>query len=216
MAKVKVGDLIGSVALKNMFDAHAPSVLGDYLSRVEKHKKGSRTQYKVKLPLPSTQEYNKLREQKYTVSAGSLVEDACCEIESLGEEMVEWYDNLPESFQSSDKGDRIQEAADNLQNADRPDIPNILQHINLVYLPALKIQSRQDRLDEAVSMLRAAAEAVDEWVENNRTDENQQKGSIEIENQKIEFDWDDVLDISTQIENMVENVESTEFPSMYG
>lgn len=43
------------------------------------------------------------------------VDDCRGEVESLKEELQDWYDNLPESFQSGEKGDALQSAIDSLQ-----------------------------------------------------------------------------------------------------
>lgn len=45
------------------------------------------------------------------------LDDLKSELESIMEEEQEAYDNLPESIQSTERGERMQEAADNLQNA---------------------------------------------------------------------------------------------------
>jgi uncharacterized coiled-coil DUF342 family protein len=42
--------------------------------------------------------------------------DAASEIESLKDELQEWYDNLPESFQNGEKGEQLQSAIDELES----------------------------------------------------------------------------------------------------
>jgi uncharacterized protein (DUF1697 family) len=58
-------------------------------------------------------------------AAMDLVEDAKSEVESLRDELQEWFDNLPESFQQGQKGEDLEEAIsglsdlyDNLENCD--------------------------------------------------------------------------------------------------
>jgi hypothetical protein len=46
--------------------------------------------------------------------AEGLVDDAKAEIESLKEEVENWYDSLPEGFQNGEKGDQLQEAMNGL------------------------------------------------------------------------------------------------------
>jgi hypothetical protein len=45
----------------------------------------------------------------------SDVTDAASEIESLKDELQEWYDNLPENFQNGEKGEQLQSAIDELE-----------------------------------------------------------------------------------------------------
>lgn len=44
-----------------------------------------------------------------------ILEDAKSEVESLRDEMQEWHDNLPESFQQGQKGEQLEEAVTNLE-----------------------------------------------------------------------------------------------------
>lgn len=60
-----------------------------------------------KLDLPNT------RQERLDAAQG-LVEDAKNEVEELQGELQDWYDNLPESFQSGDQGEALQEAIDGL------------------------------------------------------------------------------------------------------
>lgn len=45
------------------------------------------------------------------------IEDLKAELESIMEEEQECFDNLPESLQDSERGDKMQEAIDALENA---------------------------------------------------------------------------------------------------
>ncbi|MBD5224218.1 MAG: hypothetical protein HDS71_09290 [Bacteroidales bacterium] len=45
------------------------------------------------------------------------IEDLKAELESIMEEEQECFDNLPESLQDSERGDKMQEAVDALENA---------------------------------------------------------------------------------------------------
>jgi hypothetical protein len=53
------------------------------------------------------------RANRFAVALG-LVGEAKSEIESLRDELQEWYDNLPENFQSGDKGSELEEAVSTL------------------------------------------------------------------------------------------------------
>ena len=60
--------------------------------------------FEVRQPLPTPGEYTIFRNKLHTRTIASLVEDAKSDLESLADEMRSWYDNMPESFQSGDKG----------------------------------------------------------------------------------------------------------------
>lgn len=49
--------------------------------------------------------------------AQTLVSQAKDEFETLRDELQEWYDNLPENFQQGSKGEALQEAIQELENA---------------------------------------------------------------------------------------------------
>ena len=46
--------------------------------------------------------------------AESSVNEATAEVESLKDELQDWYDNLPENFQQGDKGSELEEAISQL------------------------------------------------------------------------------------------------------
>jgi len=49
-------------------------------------------------------------------AAQNLVSDAKCDMESLHDELQDWYDNLPENFQSGEKGEQLTSAIEELEN----------------------------------------------------------------------------------------------------
>lgn len=58
-----------------------------------------------------------MQRRKRIEKVGRMLEELLEEIRALQEEEQEAYDNLPESFQSSERGEAIWEAADNLESA---------------------------------------------------------------------------------------------------
>lgn len=56
----------------------------------------------------------KSRTDRYS-AAQSQVSNAKSDAEGLKDELQEWFDNLPENFQSGDKGDTIQNAISQLE-----------------------------------------------------------------------------------------------------
>lgn len=50
-------------------------------------------------------------------AAMALVEEGKSEFECLRDELQDWYDNLPEQFQSGDKGEQLETAVSSLEDA---------------------------------------------------------------------------------------------------
>ena len=62
---------------------------------------------------------------------GSQIEDIKGRIDALRDEEQEYYDNMPESFQSGEKGGVAQAAIDALENAhdDLPEIDDVISYL---------------------------------------------------------------------------------------
>lgn len=198
---------IGSATLTKQFDGHWRKVIGDRIERLptERTESGKRKPAKFKAigELPTAEKYLQLKRKFYTTNISSLVEDAMSEVESLQDEMQSWYDNLSEGFQQTEKAERIQEAADVLSNVSGMgiDVPDEFSEVNTVYFPSLKVNSRADRAAEAASMLQAATDAAREHAENREQDEEQDE---------LDTSWID------EVEEAIGELESVEFPGMYG
>jgi hypothetical protein len=109
-----VGTTVSETELKRQFGPNARDVLCDRLDPLPRAKR-ERAKFKVTKELPlTTADYEALEARRYTTTVEDLVEGAYAEIESLGEEMREAYENMPESLQQADIGQRRGEAADNL------------------------------------------------------------------------------------------------------
>lgn len=200
---MKTGQIMTSTALTRAYDRYWSRVLRDgFLDAepTEKTEAGKRKpqRYKVLKDLPMLEEYRQLKNQHYTTTVGDLVSDAFSEIQCLSEEMQEWYDNLPEGFQQSERGERVQEAADALSYLDEVDVPEEFQDLKAVYIPAFEIESRRDRASEVSSMLQTAAETIRQFMED--------------ESKADEYD-DGIAD---QLEETASSVDDVEFPGMYG
>lgn len=215
----KVGETVGVIRLHNAYDNYASQVLGfDYLERLEgrvvKTAKGrsrrTPAQFKIKKNMPTKEEYINLKSAKYTTTVESLIIDGYSEIESLAGEMREWYDNMPEGFQQGDNGSRVDEAANTLENLGQPDLAEIMAEIKTVYYPALDADSRSARASEAGDMLLSAASAIQEYVSENKPEDEEAK---ETESQ---IDWDDLESVAQQCEDDGNEVQGVEFPGMYG
>lgn len=67
--------------------------------------------FTVSLHVPATSRAGRFQQAK------DLAEQAKSAFEDLRDECQEWFDNLPEGFQDGDKGQQLQEAIDNLDQA---------------------------------------------------------------------------------------------------
>ena len=69
----------------------------------------------------------KLKERQLTIA--DAISEAYGELQTIGEEMREAFDNTPESLQSGGVGEARGEAADALENISELDVPEALQDI---------------------------------------------------------------------------------------
>ena len=154
----KVGGIITTRKLRNMYGkcSHIVSTLGPKLDQQPREKRGAVRRYKVIEELPTAEQYRELRAKRFTTTLGELLEDAYSQAETVGEELREWYDNLPEAFQEGDKGERLNEAADVIENAvcEKPSdpLPDAIAELPVVFIPG-EPGSRAATLCEAADMM---------------------------------------------------------------
>lgn len=204
-----VGDIVGKVALKNAYDAYVFSVLADRLQRISAEKKGGRDQYKILQPMPTPDEYLTLRSKRYTISVDSLIDDGYQIAEDLYNEVQEVYDNMPESLQSSDRGSRLEEAASSCEEVynNKPEVPEIVASVQVVYLPSLDASSRSDRASDANGMMTTAAQAIRDFIEEKDGDEDEPLTEDQVS---------ELNDLADQIESDADTIGGIDFPGMYG
>jgi len=204
-------EIIGIARLHGIFGPYAEDVLSNRLERVPRPRteKGRRlpAQFKITQDLPSKDEYKKLLEQKYTMYVESLIDDAKSEIEMLAEEMREWFDNLTEGLQQTDKAQTIEQTADTLEGIYLSDIPEGLDGVKVVYLPAKNANSREARASEASSMLHLAAGTIQEYSAEVR------EGESNPEDTSQQDEWEE---FAGELESAADEVDCCEFPGMYG
>jgi hypothetical protein len=66
-----------------------------------------------------------------TASIADIVSEAFGELQSLGEEMREWADNIEEKFSDTQKFQTVSDAAEALENLSEPDIPEAMNGIQI-------------------------------------------------------------------------------------
>jgi len=136
-----------------------------------------------------------------TSTVGALIGDGYSELEGLKDELQEWYDNLPESFQNGSKGEQLQEAIGYLENLIEPSIPGDHDGIAASYTASTKRKkSRADRRDDAVQMLAGAQSALQAFLDENEEHE----------------DADEIQSLIEDLENAISDAENVEFPGMFG
>jgi len=147
----------------------------------------------------------KLKERELTIA--DAISEAYGELQSLGEEMREAFDNTPESLQSSGIGEARGEAADSLENISEPDVPEVLQNImvkwqvrQLTVKQQMKL-SRSARRSEAVETLQQVIHCLEDLQDDEKTE-----AAIK----------DAATDFIDEVMQMADEAEAVEFPGMYG
>lgn len=174
--------------------------------------------------------------RKVNASVEDAVGNAFSEMESIKDELQEWYDNLPENFQNGDKGSQIQEAVDTLERAlDQPDIPDAASELACDYAEYFGKIGRPKRRDTAVNAVRAAADACDAEVERLNTlsfepdDETPDPETTEVVNGSEEAEVEEAMtederdtavqeleELANACNEAADEWDGVEFPGMYG
>lgn len=138
----------------------------------------------------------------------SAVEDAYSEIESLGEEMRAAVDNMSgTNLESTSKYETTSEAADALEGITQPSVPEAVAELAINYSEAVNRRknrgtSRAVRLSNASGVLEAAKEACENWLADSANAEHDDRGDVE--------------EFVNDLDSMISDCESVEFPGMYG
>jgi hypothetical protein len=135
-----------------------------------------------------------------------LVSGAFSDLEELGQEMQDWFDNMPENLQDGSKGDAVSEAADGLSNISAVDTPESLATIKVKYAYDSKARSRSDRRDNAINVLNAV-------IEHLESDQVKRGIADSSEQEKLTEEYDEFLG---DLQNARDEAEGVEFPGMMG
>jgi seryl-tRNA synthetase len=129
---------------------------------------------------------------KYTLA--DLVSSAVNDLMELGNELREWYDNLPDGLQEG-RSD-IDEAASELENISEPDVPEKLAGLEVehsyVTRPSRQ-QGRSWRQGDATEMLDTAIQFL-EGLEDN----------------------DEAEELARELNEIKDNADGVSMPGMYG
>lgn len=193
------------VFLRNNYGTHAWVYLRDYLTALPRARK-EQQKYRWSREAPTTEEAAELRTKHFTTTLGELVSDAFSDLESLKDEMQEWYDNLPDNFQDGDKGSEIQETIDALENIQEVTLPAGAEALTVMYVPAEEISSRQERCSDAAGRLQIASETIRETLQDLLD------AATEEEPFKDPEDWAIIAD---ELETAGQEADGVSFPGMY-
>ncbi len=210
--------VIGALALKNQFDPYYEMVLGSYLERHPRLKKGERAKFTITKPLPTKEGYEKLKRDRFTTRLDDVVSNVS-NYSDLASELRDWYDNLPESFQQGDKGSMLDESASTLENISEPAVPDWAGAMAVYCPPMLDISSRADRRDAISHELQQAVDAIDEALTKGRfplkDDDEGNMYQLPPEDAEDTEQRDELQSLKDELENIISEAEGVEFPGMY-
>jgi hypothetical protein len=149
-------------------------------------------------PAPKPKRKVKLIEYETTVAAA--IGDAFEAVSDLANECRDIVDNASasEGLQQTQRIQTFEMAADQLEELEPPDVPAMLGEMMVKYsIPKRRYLSRQSRASDAMTLLEACAEALDQIAEDN-------ENHIAAE------------ELSSELKNAIGAIESCEFPGMYG
>ena len=129
-------------------------------------------------------------------------------LEVLGEEMRDAFDNTPENLQSSSIGEAREQAADELDQLSKPDVPKLVEDMpvswreqSMTARQQAKL-SRSDRRDRSVNILENMVDAL-----AARLEELDKQEGDGIEEQKEE-----IAAFKDELDDLVSGACAVEFP----
>ena len=142
-----------------------------------------------------------------TESTVSAISDAISDLTSLGEECREIVDNAEGGLRETQRIQTFDETASALENLSEPDVPEVVAELSITYSEQVSTrkgrgESRAVRCSNSVAVLQAAQEAVSVWLEDDANEEH--------------ADRDDVEQLANDLEEIIGEAESCEFPGMFG
>lgn len=155
------------------------------------------------------------------------VADAFSMIEELGNECREIVDNAGDALANTQRIQTFGETADVLENVSAVDVPDCISDVEIHYgesVPTRKGRStsRSVRCSNIVSILEAAKSRAEELKDENESHrEEYENASVEDREGMAEPDYteEDEGEMGTfidELENVINEIESLEFPGMYG
>ncbi len=154
-----------------------------------------------------------LRAVPVTSSIADAISGGYGDLTELRDEVRDIVDNAPEGLADSQRIQTLGETADELDNyADsEPDVPSEGIYESLKDAPAhwtenrlkSRSRSRATRRDEAVTMLQAAVDGIQQWMDDQ----------VEA---KADADVSDAQQLMGDVQEAIDSAEGVEFPGMFG
>lgn len=147
-----------------------------------------------------------------TTTLSAAVSDGFAALEELGSEARDIVDNAGENLSQTQRITTFGETADALEGLDEPQTPNTLSDRDVTYSEYVHREkkaspSRAVRHANAVAMLQAAMESAQAHFETYDDAE---------ENEETIAERDEVEEFINELDETISNVESCEFPGMFG
>lgn len=146
----------------------------------------------------------------------SAISDAVSAIEDLASECREIVDNAEGGLRETSRIQTFDETAGTLEGISEPDVPECVADLPINYNEQRvtrkgRSESRAVRRDNALAVISAAREAVDEWV-NTRTGEIEDAGGSVDDDDEVQA----AVEFVGELENIESELENCEFPGMFG
>lgn len=153
-----------------------------------------------------------------TTTLADAIEDGYSRLSSLKDEVQEIVDNAPEALQDSDRIQTLEQTCSSLDGVDStPDVPLGVADMTVKYTEdqrKSRSHSRASQCAEACDVLRAAVEAMDEWIED--ADDRKDGKMSPAEQQEQDEELEEVKSLRDEVQDMLDNAEGCEWPGMYG
>lgn len=157
------------------------------------------------------------------LSVADAISEVYGEFTVLGEELREWYDNMPDGPQNGSKGDAVSEAAEVFEGLEEPDVPEALGVLKFKFtVVAGRGNSRPKRRDDAVQVLDAVIQLLNELDEDmlkknqHRSARLQALNLPELGTDKAREMQEAAAGLHSELEQHKDDAEGAEFPGMFG
>lgn len=151
----------------------------------------------------------------------SLIPDAFSIMSDLKDELENWKEGIPENLQGGDKYSTLDESCSTIDGVTEIDpsetAQKLLEGVEGSYMPAGKRPSRSDRRNEACAMIRAAADAIQDYIEKHAPNERPDVAAELKGTDCLSEDDRRVLeDLAEECTEAADEWENVEFPGMFG
>lgn len=201
--------------LKKRYDEYFPVILEGLLLPRDQTKPRQQASYSVLCDLPSREEYERLKVEKYTTTVKSLMSESQSIVDELAAELEDIVSNMPENLQQTGVNQAREVAAEELRAIveQYDEVPPEVEDLAIVFFPCLSASSRNARRAEAAEMLRTIADAVAKYHDKHpqlQKKAKNKRGRIPV------LAPDSLDEFLEGLKDMIGGLEQIEFPGMFG